>query len=506
MIRSTENRLVVNTISQYCKTVINVLLSFYSTNLILNSLGVSDFGIYSLIAGVVAMLSFVNNALITTTQRYLSFYHGADAKEKLCTIFSNSFLLHLVFGLGIVGMIEIIGLFLFDGFFNIPEERIGAARIIYHIVSIILYITFVTAPFRALFIARENIVYVSVVDIMDGIFKVLLAVSITKVGFDKLLVYGGGMLCISLFNLFAYSIYSLGRYEECSVRIKGFDFGYIKELSGFAGWSIYSTGCVVGRTQGVAIVLNKFFGTVINAAFGIALQVSGAVQFVSQSFLNSISPQIIKAEGAGERRKMLSLALKACKFSSLILASVVLPCVFEMPRLIELWLGYIPEYSVEFCRIILIASLVDQLSLGLAMANNAVGKIRNYALIVNTIKLLTVPAIFIGVKSGISVYSVMWFFVVFEAVCAVVRVPFMKYSVGLDMSDYIRNVLGKIIVPILFLCFVCALFVYFIESDYRFLITFSVAIIMYGVLTYFVALTDGERKYIIGLIKNMIAK
>lgn len=503
---TSANRLVLNTMSQYCKTIINILLSFYSTNLILNSLGVSDYGIYSLIAGVVSMLSFVNNALIVTTQRFLSFYHGSNAKDKLRMIFGNSLLLHLVLGIGIVGFIEIVGFFLFDGFFNIPEERIVVAKIIYHIVAVILYITFVTAPFRALFIARENIVYVSVVDIIDGILKVVLAVFLSGVSFDKLLVYGYGMLCISLFNLLAYSIYSLRKYEECSLKIKKCNFEYIKELSGFAGWSMYSTGCIVGRTQGVAIVLNKFFGTIINAAFGIALQVSGAISFLSQSFLNSMSPQIVKAEGSGNRHGMLLLSLKACKFSTLISASVVLPCVFEMPRLLELWLGNVPDHSVFFCRIVLLTSLVDQISIGLGSANQAVGNIRNYSIFVNTVKLFTVPVIFIGIKLGMSVYSVMWLYVVFEAICALIRIPFLKHTAGLVISDYINNVLKKIILPILFMSTVCWMFVYCIECDYRFLLTFSVSIFLYFVLVYFVALTDGERKYMIGQIKRIIGK
>ena len=298
MALSANKRLVLNTASQYCRTILNILMSFYSVNLILKYLGFEDYGIYTLIVGVVSMLSFINNSLVITTQRYLSFYHGAEEKSKLKIIFENSLFIHIILGFLILGIIEFVGLFLFDGFLNIAENRIYAAKIVFHIVATILCITFITTPFRALYIARENIVYVSIVDVLDGMMKVIFALLLSVITFDRLIAYAIGLLFIALFNLFAYSAFALIKYEECNINWKfKINKSYILELSNFATWTLYSTMCIVGRTQGIAILLNRFLGTIINASYGLALQVSSAINFVSTSFLNAINPQITKAEG-----------------------------------------------------------------------------------------------------------------------------------------------------------------------------------------------------------------
>lgn len=469
-------------------------------------MGVNDYGIYSLIAGVISMLSFINNALTVTTFRYLSYNRSTNNSQRLKSLFSTSLIIHVFTGLLIVLAVAIVGLFLFDGFFNISAERVGVAKIIYHLVAVVLYVTFITSPFRALFISRENIVYTSAVEVIDGILKVLIALLLYYFdGFDKLIYYGVGILTISVIDFFAYFLYAKMRYDECTLNLKLFDKGYVKELTRFAGWTIYSTGCIVGRTQGVAIVLNKFFSTAANAAFGIALQVSGAVSFVSTSFSKAIEPQIFKAEGKGDRETMLALSFRESKFATLILAAVAIPCIFEMETLLHIWLGEIPEYAVLFCQVIMATALIDQTTTGLGTANQAIGKIRNYSICVNTIKILTVPAFALALCFGMDVSVAIWLYFIFEGICAFSRIIFLKFSAGMSITDYLQRVILKLLAPISILILLCLTSV-LIELKFRFIITLIIPNIIYLITVYMVGLSVNEKKYISDSVEKIRLK
>lgn len=447
-----STRLIVNTGAQYTRTIVNLTLSLYSTRLILKVLGIDDYGIFSLIGGVVSMLAFITSAMVSTTQRFMSYHQARSNLETQQKIFSNSVIMHIVFGLLILLILEGIGFFLFDGFLNIEYHRIKAAKIVYQCAIFMIICSFLTAPYKALLISHENLVYISVVEIVDGVLKVGIAVVLTFWGQDKLVQYAYLMLAISLFNMLAFFSYDMCKYEECILpKIKFFNKDYVKSMSAFVGWQIYSTGCIVGRTQGTAIILNNFFGTAINAAFGIALQVSGAVNFISSSLVTAINPQLVKAEGAGNRDRMFQLAEIASKFSFLLLAMIVIPICFVLPDLLRVWLGDVPDKSVLFCRVILITALLDQITYGLGMANGAIGNIGPYAMTVNTIKILTLPGLLLLLYLGVEVQYAIWIYAFFELICASCRLPFLHRSGGLNIMDFVKNVFYKLPFPIIFI-------------------------------------------------------
>lgn len=493
---TNSQRIIVNTTAQYTRTIINVCLSLYSTRLILTALGQSDFGIYSVVAGVVTMLSFMTNALISTTQRYLSFNHGKGDKDKIYQVFGNSVLLHLFIGLGLTVVLGILAYPVVYSVLHIEPVRQSASMAVYFAAVMILLLMFLTAPFRALFIARENIVYISVVDVIDGVLRLLIAVFLTYiVSYDKLILYALLLTGISLFDLLAFAVYALRHFEECHLpRMRELDKSYFSDLSSFAGWTIYSTGCILARTQGMAIILNRFFGSVMNAAYGIAQQVTGAVHFVAQSVMNAMSPQIMKAEGAGERNRMLSLSESSSKYATLLMALAAIPLIFEMPAVLLFWLKEVPDNAIIFCRFVLIASVCDQLTTGLGIANQAIGQIRDYSLVVNTIKVLTLPAAWLGLHFGLPVVSAMWWYVGMELVAALVRMVFLKITAGLSITQFIKNVFVRSFFPIAAMTIACCACVRWIELPYRFLITIAVSTLVGSVTIWCIGLTDYERE------------
>lgn len=504
---TNSQRVIVNTTAQYARTIINVCLSLYSTRLILNALGQSDYGIYSVVAGVIAMLSFVTNALVTTTQRFLSVHHGKNDAQKIHQIFGNSMLLHLIIGGGLAVVLCAMGSWIVNHMLNIEAERLVAAHWVYYAAVVMLCLSFITAPIRALFIARENIVYISIVDVLDGVLKLLIAIGLTYITYDKLISYAGLMVGITLFNLLAFAVYAAYKFPEFHCpRRKEWDKGLIKELSSFAGWTTYSAGCIIIRNQGIAVVLNWFYSTIINSAYGIAQQVLGAVQFVSMSIINAINPQIMKAEGGNNRERMVMLSEYTSKYSFLLLALVAIPIIAEMDTLLQWWLSEVPEHSAMFCRFMLIAALCDQLSVGLTSANQAIGDIKKFTLIFYTTKLLVIVAGWICLYSGLPIASIMWCYVVIELLTSLMRLPLMKWISGIAIIPFCKHVFGRIILPLAAMIGVCYGMTSYVEHSYRVLLTIGVSAVVGIAMIWLTALDKKEKDLIKQSVKGIIRR
>ena len=500
---TNSQRIIVNTMAQYTRTIINVCLSLYSTRLILAALGQSDYGIYSVVAGVVAMLSFVTNALVITTQRYLSFHHGRKDITQVRLVFGNSWLLHLFMGLLLVAILCSLGPWITQDFLNIDDTRRGAALFVYFAAVAMLFLSFINAPVRALFVARENIVYTSIIDVLDGVLKLIIAILLSKITYDHLLVYASLLTCISIFNILALSTYAALKFPEFHLpKISELSKKYIQGLSNFAGWTIYSAGCIIARNQGISIVLNLFYGTIVNSAYGIAQHVSGAVQFVSTSIVSAMNPQIMKAEGAGERNKMLRLCEYESKYAFLLLSLVAIPLIAEMETILQLWLGNVPEHAVMFCRFILIAALCDQISIGLTSANQAIGKIRNYNIVFYTLKLAVIILGWICLHYNLPIASIMWCYVGVEFVTSLLRLPLMKYIADIDIWHFCKRVFSRIITPCIVVTAACYLSTSYLCMSWRIIATFLLSALVGGTSIWITALENEEKSY----IKLMIGK
>lgn len=499
-------RIIINTSAQYVRTIIGGIITLYSARIILHCLGTDDFGIYSLVAGVVMMLSFITNALSSTTQRYVSYYQGKNNKDQVTIVLSNSIFLHLGIGLSAVLILTLFFPFLFD-VINIPDIRKEAASWVYFSVIATLFLSFMTSPFRALLISHENIVFISIIDLSDAILKLFIALSLSHVSFDKLIYYGIMLSLVQLFNLIALGLFCFKRFDECVVpRCSHISFTYIKGLSHFAGWSIYTIGCQVGRTQGIAIVINRLMGTAVNAAYGLAMQVSSYANFLASALHNSIRPQIIKAEGGGEREKMLKLSELACKYGFFLMSLVAIPCIFEMPKLLGIWLGDVPPYTVLFTDMYLLAMIVDKLTDGLNITNQAIGRLKTFTLWVNTGKLLTVPVCYLLLKIGFKPLSMAICFIAIEFICALIRLPIINRQTGLSYISFAKNVILRLLSPTVLCILTCYLITYLLNSNYRLVLTFIVSAIVYTFSFYFLSMESNERTRVLKTIFPSYAK
>ncbi len=499
-----SKRIIVNTIAQYGKSVINIFLSLYSTRLILEALNISDYGIYSVVAGVVGMFGYLANSLVVTTQRYISYYYGAGDKNYVKKVFANSVLVHVIICVVFCMILLPIGNYVTGSFLNIATDRVNAAHAVYYITTLMLVMTIGLTPFKALLIAHENIVYISIVEVVDGVLKLALAIVLMHLNADKLVFYAILMLMITSLNFIAYFCYCKIKYEESRVAIKRdvIDKQCMKQIVGFAGWTTFGMLAGISQTQGTAITLNKVYGTIMNASFGIASQVNGAIRFVSTSILNAMNPQIMKAEGQGRREEMLDLAGKESKFSTALMILISVPLIYEMPSILSFWLKTVPPNAEIFCIALIIAFIIDQTTLGLHAANQAMGKIRIYTIATTLPKILLIPIMWVALKIGGVVEIAMACYVAIELLVALFRLPYMRYSAGLNVVEYIRKVIMPLIPLVVAECIVCYVVTRMIQIPFRFLLTGTISLLVSFVVIWFFTFTKSERNYLIKLVKR----
>jgi len=505
---NAANRVALNTGILYGRMLITMGITLYSTRLVLNALGSTDYGIFNLLAGIILMLSFLNTAMATSTQRYLSYHQGKNDVEMQKKVFTNSLTLHIAIGLLIVLGLETAGLFLFDGFLNIPSARVDAARTIYHFMSLTVFFTIIAVPFNGSLVAHENMFWVAFVNIIETLLKLAIAIVLYTVAGDKLIVYGLLTAGITVISFTLYAIYCFKKYPDCTLQgITKPEKGMIKELGSFAGWNLFGSLCSLGRTQGLALILNLFFGTVVNAAYGIANQVGSQLLFFSSTMLRALNPQIMKSEGAGDRDRMLRLSMMASKFGFFLLAIFAIPCIFEMRGILSFWLKNVPEYTIMFCQLVLVGALTNQLTIGLQSAMQAQGEIKVYQVVVGGLLLLNLPIAYLLLKAGLPPFSVMISYICVEFVACMFRLIMSRKLLSLNIALYIRNVFQKEWLPVFISCLTCYAVATIVgEEHFRFLLTGILSGVIFIVTVFYFGLIDREKQLVLEMVSKVKKK
>lgn len=377
---STANRVIKNTGFLYAKMGITMFISLYTTRLILNSLGASDFGIFNIVGGAISMLGFLNAAMASATQRFMSYSEGEGNREKQKSIFNVSFILHL--GISIIVGISLLiaGYFFFNGILNIPQNRIFAAKVVYGSLIISTMFSVMTVPYDAAMNAHENMKYYAIVGVLESLLKLAVALVCVYTMYDKLVIYGILMACIPLITLSIMRIYCHKHYEECIIAPRKYwQKKLMKEMGTFAGWNFIVNISNIFTQNGLSVILNSFWGTALNAAQGVGNQLCGQLQTFSNAMLKAVNPVIAKSEGQNNRSLMLQVSLKSCKFSYLLVIFFSIPASIEMPYIMKVWLHNVPQWAVLFCQLQILRTIIEQLTISLGNAIAAHGVIKNYS-------------------------------------------------------------------------------------------------------------------------------
>lgn len=501
-----SSRVAVNTAAQYIRAILSVVISLYTSRLILANLGVDDYGISSLVGGVVAMLSFIQNNLSRTIQRFLSYHQGNDNKEKLIGIFNNSIWTQFIISSALCVILVVLLPLVFKYLLNIHPDRLEAAKIVYLLTVINLFFNMLTTPYMAALISHENIVFSSAVSIADSLLKIPIALSLVWISSHKLEWFSFMGSMIVVINFIVYRSYSKHKYDECRhFSIRSFNRSMFREMLSFMGWNVYGTLCITVRTQGIAILLNRFFTTAINAAYGLASQVAGQFNFLSGSLTTAMNPQIIKAEGSGNRKKMIRLSEISCKLSFLLMSIVSIPAFFYMDVILDVWLEDVPEYAGLFCTFILLSVQIDLVTQNLSTSNQAVGNVKVYNIVINTIKAITIPFAYFALKLGYGPLGVMIAYVFFETICAFGRLVFLHYNIQLSITQYFVNVVWGLIPPVLINIVICY-FISFKQSPWMFLFSVFASLLVTLSVTYIMCLKGDEKEIINGMIRKILGR
>lgn len=484
------------------------MLSLWTVPIVLHGLGTSDYGLYALVAGVIALLAFLKTAMSSSTQRYLSVARGEGDMQKMNMIFNSSLMLHLLFGLTIVVILEALTPFLFGHFLNILPERMVAGKIIYQTLLISMFLTIITVPLDAELNAYENMPVFAIIEVIDAVLKLLMAYSLQFVSWDRLIWYGMGMMFIPVFNLAAKYIYTHYKYTELYIR-KDYLWNppILKQMFSFTGWNTFGALAIVGRNQGLAIILNLFFGTVMNAAYGIANQINSVMGYFSQTLRKSLHPQLMQSEGKGDRERMLRLVFTSSKFCVLVMGVIAIPLIVELPLVLKMWLTNVPEYALEFTQWILAVSLVYQMSAGLMAGILSVGKIKAYQIIISILMLINLPIAYFLLKVGYEPYWIIIGMFICEVLSLVARLVFGKKLIGLQVGKFCWQVILPLLIIMGINWLVLTGITHYMETSFmRLVLNSTLSVFIVGGLSWLILLNSMEKNALLQFANKFTGK
>lgn len=504
--RKNNKRIAKNTLMLYIRMLITLIISLYTSRIVLSSLGVSDYGVYNVVGGFVSMFAFLNNSLTSATQRFLTFELGKGDNESIRQTFSTCLFTHGILAIVIFLIAESFGLWFLNNKLQLPSDRINAAFWVFQFSLISAIIMILSVPYNALIVAHEKMKAFAVIATIEAILKLLVAMSLSYVNYDKLIVYAFLILVIQVAQRLMYSYYSATHFTESK-----FSFRFNKDLSrqmlSFASWTIIGNGANILAMQGVNVLLNIFFGPVVNAARGVASQVQGALLGFVSSFQTALNPQIVKTYAQNQIGQHQSLVLGGSKYSMILMMFISLPFLFKTETILSLWLTEVPLHASNFLRLAFFISIFDASVNSSAISIGATGKVRANQLTTGMILLLIVPISYI-LLAKIKIPEIAYIVhlsVVFIA--QIVRLQFVKRYINLQTSLFLKKVYLKCFVTFSVMLLLPFSINEFFENDLFSTITFFCVTYMYGIFViYVIGLNKEERQFVLAFFKKRNVK
>lgn len=505
---ANNKRIAKNTFYLYFRTILIMVISLYTSRVILEALGVEDYGIYNVVGGVVSMFSVITGALSASISRYITYELGKKGAttERLMTLFSTSMRIQVTLGIIIIILGETVGLWFVNTQLNIPSERMMAAQWVWQCVLLSFFINLVSVPYNASIIAHEHMNAFAVVSIVDAVLKLLICYLVVIVGGDKLIIYALLHVSVALIIRIIYATYCHSHFEECHFkRFK--DKGLVKEMMSFAGFSFLNNAANILNSQGLNILINIFFGVVLNAARGIATQVEGAILQLVNNFTLAVNPQITKSYSVGDKKRMFQLVCLGSKFAYFMLLFIAIPVFLETDYLLKLWLKTVPDYTVVFLRLSIIGGMIKMLGNTGYTACMATGKIKNYSIWITSVGILAFPLTWIAFSLGAPAEYAYYVFIVVYVTVEVVRLILMKRMLDFPPAMFIKEVLFYILLvtPISFIIPLSCLNL-MEEGFARLIVVILVSIFSTAIIIYYLGINKKERNYFVNTIKTRLHK
>ena len=500
-----NKRIAKNTLMLYFRMILTMLVSLYTSRVVLNTLGVEDFGIYNVVGGFVTMFGFLNSAMASATQRFLAFEIGKGDHEQLRNVFSMSINIHFFIVFIILILAETIGLWFVNTQLTIPTGRMGAAQWVYQFSILAMMVNMVSVPYNAMIIAHERMNVFAWVSIAEVSLKLFIVFMLQWFGFDKLKFYAVLTFCVSLIIRFIYGFYCSRQFKESKFRYF-WDKSLFKTLISYAGWNLWGNAAFILKGQGVNVLLNIFFGPVVNAARGIAYQVSGAINQFVANFQMAMNPQIIKSYAVNDLKYMHQLIFRGAKYSFFLLFTLSLPILLETEQILRVWLKIVPDYTVIFTRLVIINVLIDCISGPLMTAAQASGKIKLYQSVVGGLLILNLPISYLFLKFGFQPQVTIFVSIGISILALMLRLLILRNLVKLKIENFFYQVILKITIVGIFAVIIPLLFSIFMDiSIHRFIIVILTSIISSLSVIFLLGLSNDEKNYFVNGLKKLKA-
>lgn len=486
--------------------LVTMAVGIYTSRVILDALGGIDYGIYNVVGGFVSMFSLISGTMTTATQRFLSFEIGKGESTSVTKVFSSAVVIHYILALITLIVSELIGVWFLNTHMTIPADRSYAANWVFQISLITFLITIISQPYNAALIAYEKMTAFAYLSILDVMLKLGICYLIYISPIDKLILYAILMGLTQVILRVIYGVYVNRKLPACHSTMK-IDKAITLQMFSFVGWNMIGSLAVIAREQGVNVLLNMFFGPVVNAARGVAYQILGKVQGFVGNFQMAFTPQIVKYYAQRDYDDMYKLVFRACKISYLMMLGLSMPLILEAPAILNVWLVDVPKDTEIFTRIVLFTSMLAALSNPLISAMHASGRVRDYQIIVGGISLFTLPVAYFVLKKGCPAYMAMIVVLIFEAICHIARVILLKYTINFPALLFLKEVTFRML-SITIAAFLLPTFLYFsVEvSLISFIIVILISFVSFSICAYYLGLNTQEKSFLKSKMKEAYVK
>ena len=504
---SSNKRLAKNTLLLYIRTVVVMIISFFTSRVILQSLGVEDYGTYNVIGGFVAMFSMLGGTLVTATQRFINVELGKKENGNPNEVFCTAMGIHIILAVIIFIALETFGLWFLNYKMNIPDGRMFAANVVFQCSILSFLLNIICMPYNAIIIAYERMKAFAYISLYDVILKLLISYALFMFAYDRLIIYALLLLVLAVSERLIYSLYCRKHFpEESEFHIVKNKQAYIRQTS-FAGYTFLGSFAAILSNHGVNIVLNLFCGVAVNAARAISMQVLHAISKFVSDFTVALNPQIVKTYASGELDKSIELVYRGAKFAYYLMFIFSVPIIFLTPEILNLWLGHYPDHTIIFVRLTLIYGLVTVLSKTLTTEILATGKIRSNAFIIGGLRILILPLSYLMLWMGYDAYMVYYVMIVIDSICIFTRLFILKDVTGMKIVGYVKNVLFPVLLVSIPSCSVCYLIWKHIPNTlpYNIMYVFTSLIVCATIITC-IGITSQERQMIMSGINKVVKR
>lgn len=504
MVNSNSSRIAKNTLALYGRSLIILAVSLYTSRVILSVLGVQDYGLYNVVGGVISMLGFLNHTMQATFQRYFNVAMGKGNEDEVKTLFRTSLSVQLLLALVVVVLGETIGLWFLSNKLVIPEGRMDAAQVLYQITIVSFVLSVFKSPFGALIIANEKMGVYALFSVLETLLKLVIVYALLVTPGDKLIIYSLLNLLITITDFLLYVFFCKKKIPATSAHFS-WEKKKLRGMLSFSTWATMDMLAYTLKGQGLNIVLNLFFGTVVNAARGIAAQIMNAVnQFIS-SFQMAFRPQLTKLYSSGDYEAALRLYHSATKLSFFLIYTISLPILLETPQILHIWLGNnVPEYTVIFTRLILLTAFVSAFANPTSCIVYAAGNIKVFNIVVSTVNLMIVPVAYLFLKLGFGPASAMAVSLVITILVQFIRLIIASKITEIRMWDYTKSVVFPVVVYSA-LCIVAPLAIkHALSSGWlRLIVVVAISVVSSLGFAWLVGLNKIERKFVLSKIQGI---